>query len=404
MRIKFYFLLLLVFNSLVLDAQNTALLDSIILQNKYIILRQEGKFSGEGMDYILENCVDAQFVGLAENHNTKEIPIFTTFLFEQLHLNDHFNYLALEQDAVMMNLISKKQVDVYTMATKYHNGFTFISDQELELIAQAKKISKTKNSIWGCDQSFGASHAVAYISEALKNKGKANAKIDSIRNKIEKLEKTRDLEEYHYMADTLKRKDLTTIQEELLKTTGDSLQFYIHSLLISDSIYSQIMRRKYYQSRSMRENYIRTRFLEEYNKALKVDSVPKVLLKFGHYHLMDGLNSGSYSTNIGDLVRNLAQFNNKKALIINTQIYRNDHSDWDYLEDSYPMFTKYADINSWTLFDLRPLRSYQANGLLDGQIDAKFIQNWEDLIFKFDMILIVGNGGDGTWNKTGVKY
>jgi len=387
-----------------LCAQNISLLDSIILANKYEINQKDNQFSGSGMDYILDNCKNAQFVGIAENHNTKEIPIFTSYLFKQLHEYYLFNYMALEQDAVMMKLLSSKKNDVVEMAKKYPNGYTFISDQELDLIKDAINISNKKNAIWGCDQSFGASHSIAHILISLKDKSKSYDKIEQIYNQIFEKEKVRNLEVYRYMTDTLKKSDLLSIKKELVKSNIDSLNFYINSLIISDSIYSQIIKKKYFQSRSMRESYMRKRFISEYKNSLTMDSLPKVLLKFGHYHLMDGFNTGSHSTNIGDLVRNIAQYNNQQSLIINTQIFRIDNSDWDYLEESYPMFTKHSDVNSWTLFDLRPLQKYQANGLLKGQIKKDLINSWENLIYKFDMLLIIGNGGDGTWNTTGVKY
>jgi len=393
------------FSKCALLAQSTSVLDSLLLTNKYEIGFSEQGFSGEGIAYIIKNAQNTQFVGIAENHNVKQVPVFTSFLFDALKENYGFNYLVLEQDPVMMKLLSEKKYDVIEMAKTYKSGFTFISDQELKLIDHVVNISKaSNNSVWGCDQSFGASHALQEIINNLKIKDKATKTLKSLNNEIYSKEKDRDLELYHYMSELNKTKDLIPFKEAVTNHGEVSSEFYINSLIISDSIYNLIVKKSFYQSRSMRENYMKSRFVEEYKQALKTDTLPKALLKFGHFHLMDGFNTGSLTTNIGGIVRNIAQYNNKEALIINTQVYRDDNSDWDYLEGAYPQFTKHSSVDSWTLFDLRPLRIYDYNGWLSGAIKDENLRNWRSLIYRFDMLLIIGNGTDATWKITKVDY
>ncbi len=304
----------------------------------------------------------------------------------------------------MMKLLSTRQYNTQVMAVKYSHGFTFIADQELDMIEDVINLSNKATAVWGCDQSFGASHAIAYMLQSIPETSDSYKNILPIFNKISNKEKTRDLSSYHYMSMERKREDLLEIQKQLKSLDRGDLMFYINALIVSDSIFSQIIKGKYYQSRSMREGYMRDRFVSEYKDALKTDTLPKVVLKFGHYHLMDGFNSGSNTLNVGNLTKNMATYNNTESLIINTQIYRDDNSDWAYLEEACPMFTKHAATANWTLFDLRPLRPLEDNGLLKGAVDKEHYDMWKDLLFKYDLLLIIGNGGDGTWNKTGVKY
>jgi hypothetical protein len=87
-------------------------------------------------------------------------------LFESLNKRYGFSYLALEQDPIMMELVSAPSVvgnreSVISFARKYPNGFTFITDQELEMVAKVGSISNAnRDRIWGLDQVFGAIHVL----------------------------------------------------------------------------------------------------------------------------------------------------------------------------------------------------------------------------------------------------
>ena len=63
----------------------------------------------------------------------------------------------------------------------------------------------------------------------------------------------------------------------------------------------------------------------------------------------------------------------------------------------------HANINSWTLFDLRPLRAAYYNGA-HKHLSKENNKKLNNLLFSFDMLLVIGNGGDGTWKVTGAEY
>ncbi len=384
-------------------------LDSIISKHKYIITPTQNGLSGDGIHFLLNEAKDAQFVLIGENHNTKEIPEFTSLLFEQLNNLYQFEYLALEQDPAMMKIIANRTTSITDLARKYPNGFTFVTDQELAMIEKVRSISKSKNPIWGCDQSFGASHSLDVLKSFLKSKGKQVTTIDSLCTIIYEKEKARNLESYHYMSELNKTQELQLIKDNIPFKHYNSLKFYIDELLTSDSIYKLIRNKKYFESRSLREDYMKKRFLFEYNSATTKNKIPKVVLKFGNNHLSNGYNPGSNVNSLGNFVRQLALINNKSSISINALIYRNDGSDWDYFksEPALLYLQHFADNTSatqWTLFDLRPLKAAYYNETLAPYITKEEKRNWENLIYGYDFLLLIGNGTDGDVTNTNGQY
>jgi hypothetical protein len=84
-------------------------------------------------------------------------------LFSVLHDKYDFNYLALEQGTIVYKMfVSKPQAGnleaTAEFARKYTNAPTFITDQELQMIADASQISDAKTDrIWGLDRNSGPS-------------------------------------------------------------------------------------------------------------------------------------------------------------------------------------------------------------------------------------------------------
>jgi hypothetical protein len=384
-------------------------LDSIISKHKYTIELTQNGLSGDGIQFLLSEVKDAQFVLIGENHNTKEIPEFTSLLFEQLNKLYQFEYLALEQDPAMMKIISDRTTNISDLARKYHNGFTFITDQELAMMQKVRSISKAKNPIWGCDQSFGASHSIDVINSFLKSKRKQVTTIDSLCTIIYEKEKARNIESYHYMSELNKTQELQLIKDNIPFKYTNSLNFYIDELLTSDSIYKLIRNKMYFESRAFREDYLKKRFLSEYKLATTKNKTPKVVLKFGNNHLNNGYNPGSSVNSLGNFVRQLALINNKSSISINALIYRNDGSDWDYFtsEPALLYLQHFADnttVTQWTLFDLRPLKAAYYNETLAPYITKEEQRNWENLIYGYDFLLLIGNGTDGDATITNGQY
>lgn len=384
-------------------------LDSLLISNRYIIERSDSGLSGTGIRFLLCETRDAQFVMIGENHNTKQIPKFTAALFALLNKHHGYQHLALEQDPIMMGLLADRQQRIDTLARAYPSGFTFITDEERAMVDQVRSISTATGPVWGCDQSFGAAHAIEVMRTVLRSHGTEVPALDSLYVIAQAKEKVRALDTYHFMSELGKRDQLLAIQASIPPAYRNALGWYMDQLLLSDSIYTLIKHRSYYEGRRIREEYMKHRFLEEYWKASEGGGLPKVLLKFGNYHLYDGFNPGSQVASLGGLVKQLAFMNGQQAIAINTLIYRNDGSDWDYFKKDPAVhylqhFADHASVQQWTLFDLRPLRSYDYDGALEPWITPVERTNWEHLIHGYDMLLLIGNGTDGKASLTNGEY
>ena len=59
------------------------------------------------MELLLAEAEETQFLCLAEPHNTHEIPMFVTSLFERLQDDLSFHYLAIEQGPLIVSQLAE---------------------------------------------------------------------------------------------------------------------------------------------------------------------------------------------------------------------------------------------------------------------------------------------------------
>lgn len=106
---------------------------------------------------------------------------------------------------------------------------------------------------------------------------------------------------------------------------------------------------------------MKSRFLDEYNRALHADhELPRVLLKFGHWHIFRGLGPSNLQT-LGDFVSQFAIANGSRSFHI--AIFPNNapggFGDTRVESDTTPvLLARGAAPTGWTVVDLRPLRPY----------------------------------------------
>ena len=94
---------------------------------------------------------------LGEEHNVVEIPELTAALLHDLQGTAGYHYLALEQDPATMNVASRGPMhghldSLAAFARRYPHAFTFVSDQELAMIASAGAESHGGGDpVWGLE-------------------------------------------------------------------------------------------------------------------------------------------------------------------------------------------------------------------------------------------------------------
>lgn len=389
---------------------------------------RDGELAGEGAEYLLGEARDAQFVAIGERHNSKAIPEFTAALFDRLHDRLGFNYLILEQDPVTARTVSRPpyrgRLDAISELARRHKfAFTFISDQELAMIARAGAISGGRHlPVWGCEQAFGVAHIVEQLMPLAPDKpARENAR--RLLAHAREAEGERDLAKRHLMSEDGLAPKITELAAHFSRSSDQYARFLIESLVMSNRIYGFYMNGErgavpgYYENNRVREEYMKTRCLEEYRAALKADgTLPRAVLKFGQNHLFKGLNPMS-QVSLGQFMYDLARVNDMGFLSI--AVWAFWQSGDNQGKQAYSAILEIDDLAylrpflpalrpaGWTLIDLRPFRHYRhRNALFDSVegISAEQEIKFRHLVYGFDLVLFMPDDGRATFTATGVPY
>ncbi len=376
-------------------------LDSLLRENSHILEVANGQLSGEGFDLLMKAAAEAQFVAIAEEHNRLQIPQITTMLFSALHKKYGFNYLALEQGTVVCKMFASKPLvgnlnAIAEFARKYTNAPTFITDQELQMIGEAGRISDAKTDrIWGLDQEFGALHILDQLKELAPN-DKVRLFVEKLIEKALPYERNRFASEKLFIAEVAQPEDFAGLPDLFKPETGSKVDFLIQNLLFSSQVYNKNVRARNgeltgYDSNLEREEHLKARFMIEYKAAQKSgDLLPKVVLKLGHWHVYRGIYRGNVFT-FGNFLSEFAISNGKKAFILSTALV-GDPDEW---RNTKGPWVDVVNPDKWTIIDFRPLRKYA---------HAKRIEDLSEgiksLLFRVDALLIIGNAKPGTYTLT----
>ena len=386
-------------------------LDSLVAANSRVLQMKNGMLQGPGAEFLLAEAAQAQFVALGEEHNTTEIPELTTVLFRALEDRYRFRFLAIEQDPITMRWTAEPPVrgrrdQVVAIAQRYPYAFTFVSDQELTMLAQIGATSRTSaRPIWGCDQAFGGTHILDRL-RAITFSPAAREFIRTLRDAAWEKERKRDLDKHHYMGKEPKTDLLAKLREVVRPKSGSEAEMLVLSLIISDRIYSNHREGNYYENAYEREQYMKRRFLDEYRQAHTIERrPPKVLLKFGLWHLYRGF-TPNHQQSLGNFVSELATANNSGSFHL--AIFPNNapggYGDLGKWSDQAPkLLGRSLKATEWTLVDLRPLRAEY--GRLAKEVSPDFKDGFRRLIFGYDAALFIGGMHSGTYHSNpGVEY
>lgn len=403
MRCLFWLVLIVLLSTNLIVAQ-TVTLEDLLKSNSYPITVSNKRLSGEGAKFLLSATADAQFVALGEPHNVKQVPELTAMLFKDLHEQHGFNYLALEIGSNIAQMFSSKETvgkreAVIALAKKYPNALQFTIDQELEMLAQAGGISDGKgNRIWGLDQAYGALDSLEKLFKLAPNK-EARDRTQELIKVVREYEAERFAKNIGYMQGVAQPDDFVKLAELYRPKKNSEAEFLLDQLVLSSRVYRNNAlagtgQPTGYDSNLEREENMKTLFMFEYRRAQAAgDSLPKVLLKFGHWHTIRGINWGNVFT-LGNFVSDFAHSNKTKTFSL--ALYRNNAAgDYGVLSDSpdFKPLADAADKDKWTVIDLRPLRKFIHAGQIKGA-SAELRR----MIFGFDAALLIGGAERGTYN------
>jgi hypothetical protein len=387
------------------------LLDSLVAANARALSIDHDRLTGPGADWLLAEAARAQFVAIGEEHNAAEIPALVAPLLRDLQPHAGYHYVALEQDPAAMRAASVAPMrgrtdSIVAYARRYPHAFTFMSDQELAMIADVGRIAKGRgNPLWGLDQAFGVTHALDRLAALPVAKSNA-ALIRRYRDSASTKEQVRNLEKYHYMS-APKSEDFVKLAETLRPQRGSEAAFLVENLVVSDRVYRAYRERRGYDNGYEREEFMKQRFMDEYRRAEAADRVPpKVILKFGHWHVYRGVGPSNLQT-LGNFVSELARVSGGQSFHVSVHGnnaaggYRTLTAWPDSLPD--PLIARKLPTDTWTIVDLRPLRANYRR--ISAALRPDQRDQFARLVFGFDAALYLGGMHPATFRENpGVAY
>jgi len=398
-------------------------------QNSHEIRLQAGELAGDGRGFILQATRGAQFVALGEEHNNRDIPPFAAALFRLLRDSAGFQYLATEQDPVMMERVATAPVRgddaaITALAARYLMGFTFDSDQELAMLAQIGALSSGRGRpVWGCDQAFGVTHILDELLPYAA--GASRIEVEALRTQAAQAEATRDLGKRTFMQSEALAAAVPKLRAVFPAAGAPRAAFLVETLAKSSEIYQYYLAGDrgevpgYYSNNAVREEYLKSRFLAEYRYAGGRDRrPPKVLLKFGGYHLYRGLSPTSVPS-LGNFVNDFARAHDSGFFSILTVAFGAADAEGSKVSPTFASivgnertrflkaFAPAADPGRWTLLDLRPFREYPYYRALRGSVPDLTDEGREELhrlLYGYDALLLIGGSAPATHEATHVEY
>lgn len=380
-------------------------------KSKYALTLANGKVLGLGMNTLSDAMADAQFVLIGEDHGIAEIPQFMGSVFEMLAPRG-FHTLAIETGPYVTGALHKfaskpdGAAQMSEFVKKYPFPVAFYNWQEefafLQRCARAEKDGKI--SLWGLDQELMGSsgYLLAQISEEKLGpdaKAMADRMVKEEEAAYAAASKTGDPGRLFMM--TAKDADLKAFGD-LLKTQGTAAaQEMLASLEESREIYKKFMANEGYASNRERAQLMKQNFKTRYLAASDPEPLPKVMFKFGGYHMYRGLNS-LHSSEIGNMVAELAEWNGTKSVhilifgvkgeeaafagigkpsaVAPLDLKADTRGDFGFLAPMLDNMLK----DSWTMYDLRALRAHFGSyGAVSGEI--------ERMIFGYDFLVLIPN-------------
>lgn len=386
-------------------------LDELLSASTHGISLGDGRLSGPGADLILQLAADAQFVALGEEHYNFHIPAVTSALFAELQQRYDFRYFMTEQDPVMMELVSRPPVRgdvqaVNDLARRYPMSVTFNSDQELRMLADIGRISSAEfDVIWGCDQAAGVTHTLDQLAAEIDD-GEALAVVREKREAAAAKERIRNFETGHFISDA-DPSWFVELKNVIDPEPGSREAWLLDVLIKGNKVFGYYKRGEqglvpgYYENNRFREEHLKDLCLNKYRQAERDGTDPKSLMKFGSWHLYQGLSPTRIHT-IGDFFASVARFNGYDFLSVNfVSLPEQPEESMDKIGYAWP-FIGHLDPEAFAIVDLRPFRHYRNRALLQNAAGEDWLMEFKEdfirLVYGYDLLFFVGRTRSATFD------
>lgn len=380
-----------------------------LLGSRLAISVEDGKLAGPGGDAIRAATADAQFVLLGEDHGIAQVPQFDVAICSDLAPHG-FHRIELEISpsvAPTLEKFARSQDGAAQFAAfdkRYPDAIAFYTwREEFEFLQRCESASKQGYEIRGLDQDFmgDSTYVLTRISE-MKLGAEARKAIEQLieEDKVARRAAEKSGNPMDLFLMTAKQAGLDQVKDLLRRKGPAEAQSLFDALLTSRDIYAKFMSGAGYESNRERAMLMKKLFRTDYIEAQARDSAaPKVLFKFGAYHLGRGMN-GLHSSEIGDYVSELAEGRGQKSVHIMIFGVKGTQSAFagigkpdaevplDLAGDAHspliwakPLYDNLLE-KSWTLFNTRSLREkFSSFSGVDPEL--------ERMIFAYDYVILI---------------
>lgn len=375
-------------------------LDSLLIEHSHEMSIASGRLTGPGLDVIMEAAGRAQFVGIAEEHNVRELNEMTGLLFEALHLTHGFRYAAFEQGSVITSWIGstdyRGDIDaVAGLVGRYPHAPTFATDEELQMMVDIGRISSAKvNPVWGIDQELGALHILERLAEIAPDDN-VRSRVMKMAAEARKYEDTRS-GDTHYLAEVATPEDFSDLPSLFNAIDGSEANVLIEALQRTARIYHNFaLSRKGqptgYENGREREESMKHRFMEQYRRAQAAgDTLPRVVARLGHWHMYRGIFRANVPT-FGNFLSEFAVSNGMNSFILAVFVVESPEA-WRNIKGPLAAIPGRAPF---TVVDFRPLRP-----LAHQKMIADMDENFRIRLYRADAALIIRGGRTGAYTMT----
>jgi hypothetical protein len=384
-------------------AQQNQFVD-MLRANRYELSTVDGRLSGTGVPVLRGAIVQAQFVLIGEDHGIAQIPELVGAVCDILGPQG-FHTMAIETGPLAARELqrwlatpSTAQTRLVEFERKFPNAIAFYDmREENDLLSRcAQAAGKRALNLWGIDQEFlGASKLILTrildtrpgprAAEAAKRLLNENERVDAEAAASGKIFTT-----------TVRDEDLANLKRWLQAEGSRASQSLVEALIQTHEIYGLNRAGRTYESNRQRALLMKSLFERKYMEAKGAGSdAPKVLFKFGLYHMYRGFNPLN-SLEIGNHVAELAEGLGTQSVHIAVVAARGSKlaftafgqpfeprsfNEIEGADASLTFLKPMADNlagSGWTLFDLRELR--KNIGLIDSAELRRMVVGFDFLV------------------------
>jgi hypothetical protein len=355
-----------------------------------------GKLTGAGADFLLDEGRRSQFFLIGEDHGGAESSRFALAVFQALEPAG-YHHIAVEAGPItakrLHSLGSVEAIGRLNVAHPF--ALPFFNWRE-----EAEFLVGTKADVWGLDQEFVLSPAI-HLERLAELAATPEAKKAVAAWVTRNVTANREMTEQHNPGAVLmmaaKPEEFEALAAVFPK--GGEAARIIGELRESAAIYQLWAGDHNYDSNLTRSQLMKRHFREYYDRAVaNGEKQPRVLLKFGMFHMMRG-RSFTNVHDLGSMLPELATQNGSGAFSV-VLLYRRGHvnqhtpfssdasdkaAEYDPIKsrnldfDPSPLFDA-ADTSDWTLYDLRALRPMMGKKMPVEDALARIVWGYDALI------------------------